>query len=546
MEVKQQEAAATTATTPKALNKGSEIKPKFDSLTAAELKKEVKDRASKKEAAEHGDILNELLKTIKPIDFEKEAFPQIVKLRVRYNELKEQLINADGSMIKNTPVELELKEVAKELNKLKLTKNILAMLSIENVITVAQQNNWGICKNNSFIYLYNGQYWANIDKEAFQSFLGEAAERMGVAKYTSRWHEFRDTLFKQFLATSYLPKPKKRSDCILINLKNGTYEITPNGHKLRGFDSADFITYQLPFDYQPNAQAPLFDRYLNRVQPDPLRQLILAEFLAWVFAPELKLEKALLLFGGGANGKSVFFEIVNALFGDENVSGFSLESLTDKEGYYRAMMVDKLLNYASELNANQATTDKTKQLISGEKIQARLPYGQPFNMTDYAKLIFNCNELPKNAEQTNAYFRRFLIINFEQTIPEAEQDVRLSKKIIESELSGVFNWVLLGLNRLLEKEGFTYCEAVNDARKQYELESDSVNQFINDNGYLPSTTNYFKITDLYPLYKQFCIEDGCQFVKKNNFKKRLIHLKITVVSINVGWVAYLEKESGVF
>jgi len=223
-----------------------------------------------------------------------------------------------------------------------------------------------------------------------------------------------------------------------------------------------------------------------------------------------------------------------------------LESLTDKEGYYRAMMVDKLLNYASELNANQATTDKTKQLISGEKIQARLPYGQPFNMTDYAKLIFNCNELPKNAEQTNAYFRRFLIINFEQTIPEAEQDVRLSKKIIESELSGVFNWVLLGLNRLLKKEGFTYCEAVNDARKQYELESDSVNQFINDNGYLPSTTNYFKITDLYPLYKQFCIENGCLFVKNNNFKKRLIYLKITVVSINVGWVAYLEKESGVF
>jgi putative DNA primase/helicase len=555
MEQKQQEAAATTATTPKALSKDSdnsqiikELNPKFDNITATDINKHVNKLASKNEPVEHGEILAELLKCFEPVDFEKEAFPQIVALRARYSELKEQLVNVDGSMKQNTVVEVELKEVAKELSKLKITQKHLAILSIENVIKVAQQKNWGICKNNYFIYLYNGQFWANIEKEAFQSFLGEAAERMGVAKYTSRWYEFRDTLFKQFLATSYLPKPKKNKDCILVNLKNGTYEITPTGHKLRSFDRADFLTYQLPFDYQPKAQAPLFNRYLTQVLPDQLLQMILSEYLGSVFVPVsyLKLEKALILYGGGANGKSVFFDIVNSLFGDENVSGYSLESLTDRDGYSRAMIANKLLNYASELNANQATTDKTKQLISGEKIQARLPYGQPFNMTDYAKLIFNCNELPKNAEQTNAYFRRFLIVNFDQTIPETQQDKELSKKIIASELSGVFNWVLLGLNRLLEQKGFTYCEAVNEARKQYELESDSVNQFISDSGYLPSVSNYCQISELYKEYRVFCIEDGCQAVKKGNFKKRLQHLKITIHILNVGNVAYLEKESGVF
>ena len=33
-------------------------------------------------------------------------------------------------------------------------------------------------------------------------------------------------------------------------------------------------------------------------------------------------------------------------------------------------------------------------------------------MTDYGKLMFNCNELPKEVEQTNAFFRRFIIIPF--------------------------------------------------------------------------------------------------------------------------------------
>jgi len=540
--------AATTAT-PETLSKDSTnlqpikaLKPIFE-IPAKVLKNHVEALATKSEPTEHGAILGELLKCIKPFDFEKAAFPQVEELRAKCLELQNQLTNPDGSYKKNAIVEGDLKDIQKQLNGFKLTQKHFAMLCIKNILTVAEQKKWGICKNNDFIYLYNGEYWANIEKEAFQAFLGEAAEQMGVVWFTSQYHKFRDELFKQFMATSYVPKPKMKKNFVLINLKNGTFEITPTGNKLRKFDQADFLTYQLPFAYNPTDQAPLFDRYLNQVQPDPLRQLILAEYLGCVFVPAsyLKLEKALILYGGGANGKSVFFEIVNALFGDENVSGYSLESLTDKEGYFRAMIVNKLLNYASELNANQTTTDKTKQLISGEKIQARLPYGQPFDMTDYAKLIFNCNELPKNAEQTNAYFRRFLIVNFDQTIPEKDQDKELSKKIIAAELSGVFNWVLLGLNRLLEQKGFTYCEAVNEARKQYELESDSVNQFIEDGGYIASSTNYSPIVELYREYRGFCIEDGCQAVKKGNFIKRLKHLKITVDRLNVGNVAYLAK-----
>ena len=154
----------------------------------------------------------------------------------------------------------------------------------------------------------------------------------------------------------------------------------------------------------------------------------------------------MLLYGTGANGKSVFFEVVNALLGSNNVSSYSLQSLTNENGYYRAMIANKLVNYASEINGKLETAI-FKQLVSGEPVEARLPYGEPMTITNYAKLIFNCNELPKDVEQSNAYFRRFLIIPFDTTIPEQQQDKELSKKIISSELSGVFNWVLQGLNR---------------------------------------------------------------------------------------------------
>src|SRR5690606_17922094 len=150
-----------------------------------------------------------------------------------------------------------------------------------------------------------------------------------------------------------------------------------------------------------------------------------AEFLGYVFikhgSKRLKEEKALILYGNGANGKSVFFEVVSALLGTENTSNFSLESLTETNSYNRAMIANKLVNYGSEING-KLESSFFKQLVSGEPIEARLPYGQPFTMKQYAKLIFNCNELPKDVEHTNAYFRRFLIIPFDVTIPPQEQD----------------------------------------------------------------------------------------------------------------------------
>lgn len=237
-----------------------------------------------------------------------------------------------------------------------------------------------------------------------------------------------------------LPKPIPQKNAVLINLKNGTFEITPNGIKLNPFDRADFMTYQLAFEYNPDATAPLFESYLDKVLPDKNLQYILAEYLGYVFIHPsvLKLEKTLLLYGTGANGKSVFYEIVRSLLGEQNTSEYSLQNLTNETGYSRAMIANKLVNYASEING-KLEASIFKQLVSGEPVEARLPYGRPFIITHYAKLIFNCNELPKDVEQTEAYFRRFQIIPFEVTIPEAEQDKQLAQKIIVNELSGVFN-----------------------------------------------------------------------------------------------------------
>ena len=493
------------------------------------------------------DILQELSKNIGKIDFQILAFPDIEDIKKQIEDLKQFVYNEDGTYNKENKAEFErYKTLVKKLNSYKLSKNHYLVLCIEQLLKIAKTNNWGLCKKNGFIFVYNGSYWSEINKETFQAFLGNVALNMGVEKFKGKIHTFKDELFKQFMADSYLPTPKTNNKKVLINLQNGTFEITPKKRELRGFNRNDFITHQLPFEYNPDAKAPLFHKYLDEVLPDKDKQKVLSEFCGYIFTKKnvLKLEKMLILYGTGANGKSVFFEILNALLGNENISNYSLQSLTNDTGYQRAKIGNKLVNYASEING-KLETDIFKQMASGEPIEARLPYGEPFILNDYAKLIFNCNELPKDVEHTNAFFRRFLIIGFDVTIPEDKQDKELDSKIINNELSGVFNWVLQGLERILNQKNFSKCEAVENSRINYEKQSDSVKMFVDEFEYKTST-DYTKISDLYQQYKAFCIEDGFRPVHKSNFMKRLIHYKVLVKRISIGNVAYITTEKNPF
>jgi len=458
----------------------------------------------------HNKILNELINQFERIDFQKLAFPNI-------DDLEQQ-------------------------NRPRLTEKHHLVLAIENVKEVALKNQWGLCKNNNFIYVFNCAYWANIDNDEFQNFLGEAALIMGVPKFDAKHFLFRDKLYKQFLSVSFLRASETKLDNVCINLQNGTFEFTANGTRLRPFDRADFITYQLPFEYNPDAGAPIFQSYLDRVLPEKQRQMVLAEYLGYVFIKNgssyLKEEKTLILYGTGANGKSVFFEVVNALLGEENVSSYSLQSITNDNGYFRAKLANKLVNYASEINGKLQTAI-FKAMVSGEPVEARLPYGEPFLLRQYAKLIFNCNELPRNVEHTNAFFRRFLIIPFDVTIPEEEQDKQLHTKIIKNELSGVFNWVLEGLNRLMAQKGFTHCDAVNQAIDQYRIQSDTVQLFLESEEYVKSPNDYVPIQNLYAEYREYCQQEGFSPLNKNNFIGRIRGAGIIIEKKNFGVVAFL-------
>jgi putative DNA primase/helicase len=394
-------------------------------------------------------------------------------------------------------------------------KHILIAVST-HVLNIAKQRNWSLCQAWDYIYLYNGCYWKQCGKEDTRSLLIRAAVKMGIPPYDAAHYEFGDRLLKQFMSDAHLPAPETDKNKILINLQNGTAEFTPDGWKLRDFDKQDFIRYQLPFAYSPEADCPMFYRYLHRVLPDESARLVLQEFCGFIFT-KYNLEKCLVLLGPGGNGKSVLFNIVNALIGKENILNYNIGLFSHE--YNRSKLVDVLLNYSSEKGFD-LSPDIFKALVSGEPLQAREPYGRPFTIHSPIKFIINCNELPRETESTEAYFRRFLILPFNVVIPDSEKDIELSDKIIRHELPGVFNWMIEGLLRIMQNKKFTPCESADLALSEFKKQSDSVELFIEEFGFkqAPDKT---ALADLYLFYKQFCKDDNYRALGKKRFSQRL-------------------------
>src|SRR5690625_7351258 len=117
---------------------------------------------------------------------------------------------------------------------------------------------------------------------------------------------------------------------ILINLMNGTIEITPDKQELRDFQADDFLTYQLPFRYDPEAEAPRFEKYLNEVLPDEESQRAMAEFMGYIFTRNLKQEKDWILYGSERNTKSVMFDIIRSMLCEKNNSIDGVRSIINE------------------------------------------------------------------------------------------------------------------------------------------------------------------------------------------------------------------------
>ena len=369
------------------------------------------------------------------------------------------------------------------------------------------------------VYVFVGTHWMPCKMQVFYDFVKDVCYKVGLPESIV---EAPDRMCKMFEQVAF--RVARDRECVVphdgvwINMQNGTLEIDSDGTtRLREHNKADFFTYVLPYAYTPSAFCPAWHAFLDQVMPETEMQQLFGEYIGYCFTQGLKLEKMAILYGSGANGKSVATDVVAELLGRMNVSHVDLEKLTTDENH-RFQIEGKLANISQENGVNvQYST--LKNLVSGEPVMVKTLYKDARLMTNYGKLIASYNTLPKT-ENTYGFFRRWLLFPFNVTISEAKRDVRLKDKLCQ-ELPGILNWVLCCLRELLRQKAFTESPVCNKALEEYKLNCNSALRFMEE-GYVVSNEGRYTLKELYAEYLTFCHEENItNRYGRNNFMQQI-------------------------
>ncbi|MGM9736949.1 MAG: DUF5906 domain-containing protein [Candidatus Cryptobacteroides sp.] len=246
-----------------------------------------------------------------------------------------------------------------------------------------------------------------------------------------------------------------RNDPDKVCFQNCVYDIHRN--KAFTFDKRHITDYCLPYDWYADATCPKWTAFLEEVLPDSTERACLQEFfgMCYVDRDKFSIEKMALLIGAGSNGKSVIFDVMKNVIGKEWVSFLSPDQLIDNKQL--VSVAGKKLNFAPDIKRSAAFDSGLKALSSSQDVQGwRIYEGNV--VIKCPPLVFAFNERPRFRDDTDAFFRRLMPFQFDVVIPPERQNKKLAAEICETELPGIFRWVMDGRRRLLKHEGtFTTC-----------------------------------------------------------------------------------------
>ena len=177
------------------------------------------------------EVLNLLLEQVQPVNFVTLAFPETGDLLDDLAELKRK--ESSGSATQDDLNKIE--GIKNHLGSYKLQKKHYLISTIESLRDLTVENKWGFATNNGSTFVYNGSYWIKIEQEKLRNFLGVVAEKMGVPHFEARFYFFRDQLLKQFLSVLFFDKSVHSKSKVLINLMNGTCELSDQGVSVKEF-----------------------------------------------------------------------------------------------------------------------------------------------------------------------------------------------------------------------------------------------------------------------------------------------------------------------
>jgi P4 family phage/plasmid primase-like protien len=403
---------------------------------------------------------------------------------------REQKVREDGTIVSGRPVYDDL------IKKFSLEHPYRVFADTEQVI------------------LFNGSHWeAQTDLQLKMW----STEKVRPAPSVSEMNEFVGRLkaisvtTREWFVSTTNQKLNFRN-CVLDTSTGETFAHSPN---------YGFFT-MLPFDYDRFATAPTWEKFLDEICSGNAGMVeMLEEFAGYCISGDAPwLEKALLLVGEGANGKSTFMETLGNVVGVNNKASLPIKDLESDTKRY--LLVNKLFNYSEETGSKALFESETfKTIVAGGTMAVKQLYMQPYEIKNRTKFIFAANEMPYSADKSYGFLRRLIIVKFNRRFTHGEpgHDPFIRDKL-NKELAGICNSLIKAYNRLKSRGKLTPAYDNSTHIEEYRIEANNVARFYRDSVEVGPALEC-TAGDLYDEYVSYCESNGERPFANNKFIRLL-------------------------
>jgi len=380
--------------------------------------------------------------------------------------------------------------------------------------------------------VWTGSRWERDDaghvhrlaKEAVRSIYGEAAaaededRRKALAKHATR-SEAADRIRAMLeLAKSDVPVSPDKLDANpwILNAPNGTIDLRTG--ELRAHSREDLLTKIAGAEYEPDAPAPAWGTFLERVLPgDELRRFV-RRAAGYSATGDTSEQVMFINHGVGANGKSTFQEALSEALGDYSMRAPTEMLMAKRSGGVPndvARLKGARFVSASETEQGRYLAESlVKDLTGQDTISARFMRAEWFDFEPTHKLWLSTNHKPLIRGTDLAIWRRIRLVPWAVTIPPQEQDKQLSSRI-QDELTGVLSWIVHGCLDWW-REGLAVPDEVQRATGDYRSEMDTLGDFLEDRCVVdPDSSVAFN--NLWKAYREWCLDTEEKGESKKQF-----------------------------
>lgn len=357
----------------------------------------------------------------------------------------------------------------------------------------------------------------NLANQILEKKLGLLYALLGAdayKKFVMRYRNYRYIVNTQNAARPMLALDVSELDYDpeLLNTPEATYDLTrgtDGGHPHDPDDLITKITSCSPGDKGTDLWLESLDLFFckDRELIRYVQQIVGMAAVGRVYA-----EQMIIAYGGGANGKSTFWNTIARVLG--TYSGkISADALTMscKRNVKPEMaeLKGKRLIIASELEEGQRlNTGMVKQICSVDPIEAEKKYKDPFHFVPSHTLVLYTNYLPKVSANDDGTWRRLIVIPFNAKITGRSDIKNYSDYLFEHSGPAIMKWIIEGAKTAIRK-GYKIDEpkAVRNAVEKYREDNDWLGQFLEDHCDIdPSFTE--KSGKLYQEYRVICLQSG--------------------------------------